>query len=173
MGHQLQAIAGYVPTDLFEQRKWASQHLPALDWCSFLLWMWRNWPAYTVKGNAIKCFRSLDYEQQIALSGLKWQDFSHRGLMESIFKPFSFLAPLKTSAGLATRSYQDNSSPVNITINQRWNQIPTGIIKGQHLFSWYCRIYNKQVQLLGQTWLTSGDSVIESLQASYTSAHYQ
>lgn len=25
--------------------------------------------AYTVKGNAIKCFRSLDYELQIALSG--------------------------------------------------------------------------------------------------------
>jgi len=67
--------------------------------------MLRNWPAYTVKGNAIKRFRSLDYKLQIALSGFKWHFFSHRALMESIFKALSSLAPLKTSAGLATRGY--------------------------------------------------------------------
>lgn len=38
----------------------------------------REASAWTVKGNAIKCFRSLDYELQIALSGFKWQLFSHR-----------------------------------------------------------------------------------------------
>lgn len=70
----------------------------------FCLWMWRNWPACTVKGNAIKRFRSLDYELQIALSGFKWQVFSHRALMESIFNLLSS-RPLKTSAGLAARSY--------------------------------------------------------------------
>ncbi len=61
--------------------------------------------AYTVKGNAIKCFRSLDYELQIALSGFKWQVFSHRALMESIFKPVFLSPPKNFRRGLATRGY--------------------------------------------------------------------
>lgn len=65
---------------------WANTPDQLLPACSFLLWMWRNWAAYTVKaGNAIKCFRSLDYELQIALSGFKWQVFSHRALMGVYF----------------------------------------------------------------------------------------
>lgn len=63
MRYLIYTTAGSVPADQFE--------LPAST--SIRLWMWRNWPAYTVKGNAIKCFRSLDYELQIALSGFKWQ----------------------------------------------------------------------------------------------------
>lgn len=59
--------------------------------------------AYTVKGNAIKCFRSLDYELQIALSGFKWQLFSHRALMASIFKAFSFRAPTKNFRRLGNK----------------------------------------------------------------------
>lgn len=68
-------------------------------------------------------------------------------------KPFPFVPPLKTSAGLATRGCYNNVSPVNIPINQRWNPVPSGIIKSPHLFSPYSLINwnNVLVRLWGQS----------------------
>lgn len=51
-----------------------NQHAPALGFF-FCCGCSGTGRAYTVKGNAIKCFRSLDYELQIALSGFKWRVF--------------------------------------------------------------------------------------------------
>lgn len=139
--------------------------------------LWRNWSAYTVKGSAIKCFRSLDYELQIALSGLKWQVFSHRALMESLFlNPFPFSPPTPTK----NFRWVGNKKLLGITfllltfqLIKDETKFPQGSLRVStcspdtsttttgHPINWY----NFMVRLFG---LTSGDCV--SLQASHTSA---
>lgn len=131
----------------------------------------RKSSAYTVKGNAIKCFRSLDYELQIALSGFKWQLFSHRALMASIFKTLSFRAPTKNFR----RPWQQEAvtitfSPVNIPINQRWNPVPSGIIKDSHLFFPYGRINwnNLLFRLWGQSDIITATKTTQTLSPRHT-----
>lgn len=77
-------------------------------------------------------------------------------------KPFPFVPPLKTSAGLATRGCYNN---VNIPINQRWSPVPSGIIKDPHLFFPYGLINwnNFLVGLWGQSDIITATKTTQTL----------